>query len=146
MTDRELAILRCGLFNFSREPAVPGGAGWCGVLLHEQDVGPETPRRPRDGAGLVQLPPELAQQVPGVQEPGLLHRRRELCRYVRPWLTRNIYRLCYAPACISYSVAKGNLPLGSLSQGTTSHSSQSSSTRGTKRRAEAEPSTSKVSW
>uniref|UniRef100_A0A453CGQ9 Uncharacterized protein n=1 Tax=Aegilops tauschii subsp. strangulata TaxID=200361 RepID=A0A453CGQ9_AEGTS len=76
----------------SREPAVPGGAGGRGVLLHQQDGGPGPPRRPRDGAGLVHLPPQLARQVPGVQGPRLLHRRRELRRALRPAARRSHLR------------------------------------------------------
>lgn len=65
---------------FSREPAVPGSAGGRGVLVREPDVGPAAAGRPRHGAGLVRLPPRVAGQVPRVQGPRLVHRRRELRR------------------------------------------------------------------
>nr|ACR34576.1 unknown [Zea mays] len=68
----------------SREPAVPGSAGGRGVLVREPDVGPAAAGRPRHGAGLVRLPPRLAGQVPRVQGPRLVHRRRELRRALRP--------------------------------------------------------------
>uniref|UniRef100_A0A452XY56 carboxypeptidase D n=1 Tax=Aegilops tauschii subsp. strangulata TaxID=200361 RepID=A0A452XY56_AEGTS len=68
----------------SGQRAVPGLAGRRGVLVHQHLLRHLHLRRQQNGARLVRLPGEVVREVPALQVPRLLHRRRELRGALRP--------------------------------------------------------------